>query len=95
MTGGWGHCIQTMLKCLLDHGAKRNPCLIWGRQTVPFLERPDVQASGEEDPDGIGDEPPICVWIATEERCFSAFLNSAEEDFRCVRGQVGAAHHSF
>jgi hypothetical protein len=85
MTGGWGRYIQMMLKCLLDHDAKHNPCLIWGRQTVPFLERPDVQADNEEEADGVGDELPIRLWIMAKERCFSAFLNPLEEDFRCVR----------
>ncbi len=31
--------------------------------------------------------------IAAEERCFSAFLNSAEKDFRGIRGQVGAVEN--
>jgi hypothetical protein len=86
MTGGWGRHIQTTLLCLLDHGAKWDPCLVWGRQTVPFLKRPDVQAGGEEEADGVGDELTIRIWIAAKERYFSAFLNSTEEYFRCVRG---------
>jgi hypothetical protein len=86
MTASWGHRIKTTLKCLLDHGAKGNPCLVWGCQTVPFLKRSDVQAGGEEEADGVGDELTIRTWIAANERCFSAFLNSTEEDFRCVHG---------
>ncbi len=61
MTGGWGRRIQTPLKGLLDHGAKRNPCLIWGRETFPFLEWLDVESGGEEETDGIGDELPIRI----------------------------------
>ncbi len=77
----------------MDHGAKSNPCLVWGCQAIPFLERPDVESGGEEETDGIGDELPIRIWVATEERQFSAFLNLAEKDFMGVRGQVGAAEN--
>ncbi len=80
MTGGWGRRIQTMLKCLLDHSAKRDPCLVLGRETVPFLERLDVQAGGEEEADGVGDELTIHIWIVAKEPCFRAL-----EDFRCIR----------
>ncbi len=61
MNGGWCHCIQTPLKGLLDHGAKRDPCLIWGREMVQFLEWPDVESGGEEETDGVGDELPIHI----------------------------------
>ncbi len=79
------------LKGLLDHGAKRNPCLIWGCEMVPFPKRLYVESGGEEEKDGIGDELPICTWIAAKERCFSAFFNFAQNDLRGIRGQVGAA----
>ncbi len=85
MTGGWGRCIQMLLKGLLDHAVKCNTCLIWGREMVPFLKWPDVEFSGEEETDGVGDELPIAIWIV---------LNSAEKDFRGVPGQVGAAENS-
>ncbi len=93
MNGGWGHCIQMPLKSLLDHGAKRDPCLIWSCETVPFLKRPDVESGGEEEMDGIGDELLICVWIAAKERCFSTIFNSAEKDFRGIRSQVWTAEN--
>jgi hypothetical protein len=51
---------------------------------VPILERPYVESGGEEETDGIDDELPIRTWIAAKERCFSAFVNSAEKDFRGV-----------
>jgi hypothetical protein len=57
--GSWGHCIQMLLTGLLDHGAKHNPCMIWGRETVPFLKWPDVESGGKEETDGVGDELPI------------------------------------
>jgi hypothetical protein len=79
------------LKSLLNHGAKHNPCLIQSHEMVPFLERPDVESGGEEETDGIGDELPIHIWIATKEHCFSTFFNSVEKDFRGVRCQVWAA----
>jgi hypothetical protein len=60
---------------------------------VSFLKRQDVESGGEEATDGVGDELPICIWIAAKECCFSPFLNSVEKDFRGIRGQVGAAEN--
>ncbi len=93
MTGGWGHCIQMPLKGRLDHGGKRDPCLIWGREMVPFLKRLDVESGGEKELDGVGDELPIRILIAAKEGCFSVFLNSVEKDLRGIGGQVGAAEN--
>jgi hypothetical protein len=74
----------------INHGAKGNPCLVWGCEAIQFLKRPDIESGGDEETDGVGDELPIRLWVAAKERCFCAFLNSAEKDFGGVCGQVGA-----
>jgi hypothetical protein len=78
----------------LDHGAKSDPCLAWGGQTIPFLEWLDVKSGGEEETNGIGDKLPIRVWVAAEERHLCTFLNLVEKDFGGVRSQVGAVENS-
>ncbi len=42
---------------------------------------------------GVGDELRIHIWVLAKERCFCAFPNLAEKDFRGVHGQVGAAEN--
>jgi hypothetical protein len=82
-----------LLKSLLDHGAKSNPCMVWGGQVIPFLERSDVESGVVEEMDGVGDQLPIRIWVAAEERHLCAFLNLAKIDFGGVCGQVGAAEN--
>jgi hypothetical protein len=82
------------LKSFLDYGSQRDPCLALRCQTIPFLERPDVLTSGEEETDGICDKLPVRVKIAAQESHLSAFFDAREKDFGGSGGQVGAAKHS-
>ncbi len=63
------------------------------RQTIPVLEWPGIESGCEEETDGICHELPIRVGVAAKEGHLGAFFHAAEEDFRSIGGQVGAAEH--
>jgi hypothetical protein len=79
---------------LLDQGAKRDPCLVYLRETIPFLKWLGVEASGEEQADCISDQLAICVRALPKEGRLSTFFNPSKIDFRSISHQIGATKHS-
>jgi hypothetical protein len=73
--------VEATLKRFLDKCPQRNPCLLHVSEAVPFLKRPLIQSSGEEEADRIIYQLVIGVRVVAHDHNFSAILDAPEENF--------------